>query len=677
MSDAVIEEIMSFKDLAGLPDYAQLGGRMFVVDGRHVNRVVLNNAGDSRDMGMNAQIASMSLEFSENAAGPFVRGDNVTYAVRRVVKSNGLEIAGSISVAYIAIPLDGENEPAAVAVTLTVTPYEHNVDADVSEIVYEIFRSRPENAQMLYKTVELSQSDVQELENSQYTDLISWDDVSETAEINLDADGTEMSFPPVSYIRAWRGALLGGGYRRRRVALTLDEEDESICHAEAGTVTHDDIGASISCEGGKRSVQIVSLSSDEDGDVIVLSEELTGDPAAAMIWRDDDVLYISRVLPGNIEAYSLENGKASTNSGSGNAITGLAANGTYAYIFRQNDVEILTGTADNFELEPFPGAPPGCRAHATICDKHSPYILYYAGMSGVWMIHGADAKCISAQIANYIRNQLDHTQDSLCHAVFDPGKRQYWLFLFSKDWRSNGIRMPDIFLMYDAVVECWTKGELYASRSGLWRDAANELVPVIGVPGGVARLDAGHTDGGVGIAGNVFGFGDDWFMLTCDNDELTGVIPGMPVYFGRFDQVRRRMVKSVVDGVVTIYGRIPDGVATGSMVSIGNIRWSFTTPEVGISGYFDRTLKLESLSLGHRKTKVEMPVKISIHSSGYLADEDEQQWEGRFDLSTRTVSRLDGRATGLRGASFQATFCGESAPVVIKAVRIDADKVAR
>ena len=71
-------------------------------------------------------------------------------------------------------------------------------------------------------------------------------------------------------------------------------------------------------------------------------------------------------------------------------------------------MEILTGTPDSPQLEPFPGNPPGCRAHAAIADRYSPYVIYYAGANGVWIISGHECKRISASIDPLIRDGIDH-----------------------------------------------------------------------------------------------------------------------------------------------------------------------------------------------------------------------------------------------------------------------------
>lgn len=237
--------------------------------------------------------------------------------------------------------------------------------------------------------------------------------------------------------------------------------------------------------------------------------------------------------------------------------------------------------------------------------------------------------------------------------------------------------MPDMVLMYDTLTDSWTRGEMYASRSGLWRDSSGELVPVIGLPSGVARINVGDTDGGVCVSGTVRAFGDSWFMVA-GNLDLSGVVPGMPVFFGDGRDAVRRMVAGVSDGVIEVYGEVPD-IEIGCAVAIGAIRWHFVTPEVGLSSAFDRTLKLETFAIAHGKAEESMPVEIVMRGVGNLSDDDDdrQEWDGRVDFSERSVCRLDGKATGLRAASVQMAVYGGHAPVLVKGVRIDMEKVSR
>ena len=358
---------------------------------------------------------------------------------------------------------------------------------------------------------------------------------------------------------------------------------------------------------------------------------------------------------------------------------GIAANGSYAYVSRKDNWEIITGTAAAPSLEPFPSSPPGCRSHATIADKYSPFIIFYAGANGVWLIAGSEAKRISASVDPLIREGVDHSQDEFAHAVYSPRSGMYYLFVFSKQWKESGVRMPDMVLMYDTIGGTWTRGEMYASCSGLWRSASNgELVPVIGLPGGVARLEVGDTDGGVQVSGTIGNFGDDWFEMSGAVD-LSSVIPGMPVFFGDGRDAARRMVSEVVDGVVNIYGAMPEGCAVGAKVVIGAIRWQFTTPELGLSSAFDRNLKLETLSIAHERANAALDVDVNIKGIGTIDDRlpDEQEWQGRMDFATRSISRLDGKATGLRAASMQMVVAGGHSPACVKGVRIQMEKVSR
>ena len=622
MPDTIID-ILSHETPA-LPDYARLGNRIFITDGFHNNKVVMNSAGDWRPMGAREQVLPLDVETDENADGPLPYGGRVTYGVRRVVKVYGLEVTGGLVIQYLQIDAyTGQTDPQpTLAASIVVTPYEFDIP-DTVEVTYEIYRSKPSNYELLYKVATLSQDDVENLANHRYVDIVADDDLGQEF-INLSSDGMDMTIPPCRFIRAWRGSLVCGGFLRSEIAVTGSAESTTV--TTVPTLPVDDIGCYLTIAGEPYTYQITNI--DDQGNVTLDTELVSDHDAERTIrWRDDDVIYISRPLAGNIEAYSAETGRVVTNAGADNTITGIASHGPYAYIFRRDGVEILTGSPTSPQMEPFPGNPPGCRGHATIVDALSPFVIYYAGVKGVWRISGSDATRVSTQVDPYIWDNIDHSQDDRCHAVYDPASRLYYLFLFSKNWKDSGIRMPDVYLCLDIATGAWSRGELYASRSGLFRDSDGEMVPVIGLPGGVARLGVGHSDGAVSPVGTVEAQGRDWLTLSKGSDDLSGVVAGMPVHVWDASKPAstavRRMVKEASGGTVSIYGEWPEGVdLTGMKAAVGAIRWGFTSPEIALSGDFDRVVKLEAYSIAHGRAESELPVDIRMDVIGEMGDRE-------------------------------------------------------
>ncbi|MBO4526576.1 MAG: hypothetical protein J5743_03035, partial [Victivallales bacterium] len=621
----------------------------------------------------------LSVTAAEDADGPLAYGARVVYAVRRVVKAYGLEVPGGIVLEYKQLDAyEGSADPQpTLAATLTVMPYEFEIP-DTVEVTYEIFRSKSSNYELLYKVATLTREDLEALTDYQYKDVVADDDLEQTF-INLESDGADMTIPPCRFVRAWRGSLICGGFLRSEITVTGTAGNTTI--TTEPQLPLDDIGCYVTINGEPYTYQITNI--DDEGNVTIDTELAADhDGEKTIRWRDDDVVYVSRPLAGNIEVYSAETGRVVTNAGADNAMTGIASHGSYAYIFRRDTVEILTGSPASPSLEPFPGNPPGCRGHATIADNLSPYVLYYAGVKGVWRISGSDADRVSGPIDPFIQFKIDHTQDDRCHAVYDPASRMYFLFLFSLDWKDSGIRMPDTLLILDTATGAWSRGELYASRSGLFRGADGETVPVIGLPGTVARLNVGHTDGGVQVVGRIMAYGADW--ITFDDDiNLSGVIPGMPVHVS--DSTKepfpaiRRMVKSVSGQTISIYGEWPDDMDISFMSAvIGGIRWKFKTPEIALSGDFDRNVKLEALAIAHRKAETSLPVRVKVSTIGEISDraEDSQKWDV-IDMATRSLSRIDGKATGLRGASMMMEVEGPWSPVVVKGIRIETTRSSR
>lgn len=670
-----IVDILSHESPA-LPDYCRLGNRIFICDGFHNNKVIMNADGDWRPMGAREQVLPLDIDTEEIADGPLAYGGRVTYGLRRVVKAYGLEVEGGLVVEYKQIDAyDGETEPEpTLAASIVVMPYEFEIPDSV-EVTYEIYRSKSSNYQLLYKVATLSQDDVENLVDHKYTDTVADDDLDLTY-INLESDGMDLTIPPCRFIRAWRGSLVCGGFLRSEIAVTGESGTTALTTEPQLPI--DDIGCFLTIEGEPYTYQITNI--DDQGNVTIDTELVADHDAEKTIrWRDDDVVYISRPLAGNIEVYSAQNGRVLTNAGADNTMTGIASHGSYAYIFRGDSVEILTGSPSSPQLEPFPGNPPGCRGHATIVDTLSPYVLYYAGNKGVWRISGSEASRVSGPVDPIIWWGVDHSQDDRCHAVYDPASRMYFLFLFSRNWKENGIRMPDIYLCLDTVTGQWSRGEMFASRSGLFRDGNGEMVPVVGIPGAVVRIGVGDTDGGTLAMGRIIAHGDDWIQI---EGGASDVFAGMPVHVWNPDYPAsaavRRMVKSVAGDVVSIYGEWPDGFDfDGKVAACGAIRWSFTSPEIGLSGDYDRNVKVEAISFAHGRAAEPLPVDVDIKTIGEMGDRvpDEQRW--RIDFSERTLSRLDGKVTGLRAASLQMKAEGPHAPALVKAIRVETQRAAR
>lgn len=721
-----------------LPDYCQLGGRLFIVNGDRINKVVMHEQGDWRPMGAREQSAAMNPVFTEDEQGGLHYGDPVTYALRRVVTANGVTVNGGLLVEYRQCPVekiegaastfrkkvtvrktvelegvmttaqtvtvyawDGsvtktvteltgddadpsagettEEEQPTLAASITVLPYEYTT-TDHCVITYEIYRSKADSAELLYKVATLTQEEVEALAEHSYTDHSTDETLGTSPAIDLASDGWDMTIPCCRYVRAWKGALVCGGSYRAIHPVTGTEGSDTV--TSTVPFAADDIGCFLSIQGEPYTYQITAV--DSNG-AATLDHDVTSSfaDAEAERYRDDDVVYISRPLPDNIEVYSAENGRLLTNHGSGNVITGIAVCGMYGYIFRENTVEILTGTPESPELTEHPAAPPGCRSHATIADMASPAVIYYAGRNGVWMLQGTEGRRISAAVDPVLTDGVDHSQDEYCHAVYDPARQMYWLFVFSTSWQDTGIRMPDMLLAYDTATGAWVRGELSASRSGLFRDVRGELRPVIGTPGGVCLLCDGDTDGDFTLVSTVVSNTADSLTLA-DSAADARIVPGQPVHLMRTLEDRpmtavRRLVKSVTDSDITVYGRLPDGDFTGWRVMIGAIRWWFRTPTIGISGEFDRQLRLDAVAIAHWQAESRLPVTVIARSTGSMSDNprDSQEWHDVFDFGRRSLSRIDGRVTGLRGTSYDVIAEGPSAPAVVRAVRVEATRVAR
>lgn len=548
-----------------------------------------------------------------------------------------------------------------------------------AEVRHEIWRSKAENPSVLYRLAVLTAGERDELADDIYADSAADSELEEGAVGTFDVttDGIETTFPPCRYVRAWDGALvMGGSYAYSEGSVSGADGASQATLAAPAECTPADTGAFLAIDGEPQTFRIMGV--DVAAKTYTLDKPLTMDHAAAGYkrFRDFDVVYIGNLLPGNIELYDATDGVVYGNRGDNDPITGIAINGGWCFVLRRHRVDLLNGSPAAASLIGHPASPPGCASHATIADRYCPALIYYAGQAGVVIANGSDAQVISQPIRGILETRVDHSMDAYAHAVYDPRFRMYWLWLFEVGWEARvGIRVPDLALVYSLDTQDWCVCRLAASGSGLWRRKDGELVPVVGVAGGVGYLESGYADGGEG-AGVVTEA--DAASLTDENAEMDGEgagLAGAPVFVYHADgTVQERLVRRNTPTRLWPTVEFDPVPAVGDRFRVGSIPWSVAFEDVGLGAMasgdipFEQAMTVDRAAVLHDLGAAGAELKATIRRRFWASDREAGSMERDADASDEHVTVWAGKNAGLRAHVFRLEFSGDRAPMGIRAV---------
>lgn len=762
-----------------IPDYAQLGSRLFVVDGVNQNQVLDGLHAGTRLMGCRAQTDALSLALSAGAA--LTSNAAYVYGVRRVVVSGDLEIpsavktetvttglyictcgtAGAdgdelaewqlISDAEFQIRIDGETyavrgidcssthsngevqsfadvalriQAAAQAASSTTVQVEWDTDhfvfsgdqgrieylatisgtgtdisgsaylngqsgtaaetydlqcgvtlADHEEppdtddwwtVKYQVLRSEANVATALYLAAELTQTEFDALAAGLHTDDVADDDLDFSVSVAL-AAVEDVRFPPVRCIRPLGGCLVAGGsFSYETGTVTGAADSDQLTVNAPGEVSLADYGAKV-WVAGESAVYLVSAV-DTDTGVLTLSDTLENavDAEAWAKWHDYETVYVSPPMPGDIEGYTAGT-ELISNEGDGDRVAGLAAKNGIGFILRDNRVEILTRVSDTWSLRAHPATPPGCAGHATIADRWGDAVYYYAGDRGIMRMSQSAAQNIAEPIAATLRDRVDHSMDAFCHAVFDPQRQWYMLWVFENGWEPIGLRCPQLCLVFDTLRQQWYEFELPATSSGVMLETDGRPVTAIGCGSGLFTLDDVCADGAEVVTA-VEAAGDTWIAVDGD---LSEVVPGQPVHVESDSDTQRRLVASVDDDRVYIYGSWTTTPAVGDTVRLGAVRWSWLSPEISMPALRE-IHQLTSLAVLHDVETAATPVTLTVDALGKQSArfrEEDRDWSEDEDLD-----EVRAASAGLRARRAQIAIAGARGPAKILRVQSDWDK---
>ena len=424
------------------------------------------------------------------------------------------------------------------------------------------------------------------------------DALNEDYSVNLSATETNLYIPPCNFARICKGRIVAGG------SIPFSPEDATADVSSgaldlviiSGTpVKPVDTGAYIMLADNPYTFQIKSIDPVRNAYILTNSLSAAVSGKSFTVFRDNDVIYLGNPLPGNIEAYS--EGTTIYSNFDNAEIRGIASHSGSTYILRSGGIEILDISEDGQGvLSPLAGSPPPCVAHKSISDdtSKSPYLFYYAGSAGVVAVSGSSFKILSADISDIIKNDVDHSNDRYAHGCYSPVENVYRLWLFRKgDVETYGLRVPQLMLVFNLNSNTWTSGELAASASGLWQDEDGTDMLVIGVAGGVAKLDNSSCDG-ADIQGTVTSA--DSSSITDSSANFPDTLAGLPVHVHDADGnfLCRSIIYSSSSTSLTVFSDLPT-IPAGSRYHVGAIRFAVETGDWTTAESFELRRKSDRL----------------------------------------------------------------------------------
>jgi hypothetical protein len=593
-----------------LPDRAQLDWRQVVTNGVGENLVRDGLDADDRALGVQPQ---WELSATQAAGTTLAASTTYAYGIQRILTLGALQIPSSMTLATVIVA--GATRDA----TITIVDYPYTPGGSANwTISYRVYRSKEASAQTLYLVAELTQAQVTALSDGEYLD--------QTIDDNLDTDYVYYTtvadvngwIPPCRFVRAWRGRFVLAGALNRAVGDVVVEAGTltTVTCPEAWTVRASDVGATLRI-AAEPWLHVISAA-DVSGGVYTIATACaaahTG--SAAAIFRPDTRVYVSNPYPANIESYTVGT-EIARNDGAGESLTGLAVHGGYAYLFHTRGLILLDLSAGGVSVVPYPGGVSACVSHATIADgKDCPALYYYAGKAGVIEMQGSGHRNIGVSLARVLRDRVDHSLDQFTHAVYDPERHWYMLWLFEQDDVENlAVRCPRLCLVWDVENARWYEFSLAAVSSALWDSPSGGVQVVLGLPGnGVGVLTDDESDGSTlsGTVATADTIGATTFAPSGADFPTAPSLAGVPCDFITAAGYRhRRLIASNTSSTLTLTSDLPEDLVVGWTWVLGAIPWSITTG--GVYPDITEKARAERVLILHEKQASAAAIDVTLY----------------------------------------------------------------
>ena len=572
------------------PDWTVIGKRVVIGDGVNPNQVYDGFSGNTRILGAYphydpivtlAIIPDPPLDPGTGGDGLLMGGTGYKYGCRwKVTDQKGREERSAMTF------VDYRNSsPNITKLKLTFRAYVYPPQSGATWTVkMEIYRSKYGESGLLLYRIPIDTADDVTGTNLTYTDQTRDDELvlSDTVDLSLSEQNTY--FPPCNYVRNWQHRLVMCGNPN----YNLGQVFVGAGHLDRVRLIPGDSLANVREVDRYARLKISGQSADfvvDDVDTTSKYWTITPDATATSaknyyIWRDQ-AIYVGKPLPEDPESFVLDDIIYTDKE---DVLTGLAVASGYCYIFWERSIAILAGQSGAWQVLPVRNGI-GCASHATLTDRNSDLIFFYAGVHGVWVLAGGEVRKISQQIDPVFATEINHTMNRWTHGIFDPASEMYFLWVFSATPDIPiTTKTPDLLLMYDNRNGQWYMGNLPATSSAMLH-RSGRYVPCVTLSGHLAEITPtlaydGYaiTKSGLGSTFSATGITGLTGLPTTDNG-----LQGIPVTILSYstdenanrEVLVRRVIAENTSTAITINGTWGYSFVAGTTytICIGNLRW--------------------------------------------------------------------------------------------------------
>lgn len=679
-----------------IPDWALLGGRIFLGDGINPNLVLDGHEENTRINGCFPPLIEPTV-VNAPGAGALTAGQQYIYAVIRFITLGAMIIRSDYMLSAILTSTGGD------AIITFDDTYEFPPAADAGwTVAHRIYRSVVGATTLLYHVADVADASGGSPYTDTLTDAALQADIGRMAEdINTEVSRENKWLPPCRYVRTWGNRLVWAGTHPYSLGTAtigpIGSPSPSggalnqVTINAPGVVRETDVGATIVIEDEPYLYTIGSVDVLNNTYTLTTNVENVHTACSYAIFREYNTIYITNVLgTGNIEAYTHPDNYLVDDERSGNQITGIGANARSLYIFQRNRVSLLyqanrtfaQGFNGGWQLDELPGFP-GCVSHATIADRFGSAIFWYAGEEAVWMVTAGatQAQKMSGPLDNLFFNDVDHSYDDFCHGVFDPVRQMYHLWLFENDSvTANGLRVPQLMVTYDLQRNQWYLGELAASISGIVT-LSGVHTAVIGIPGGVAKLEGAQAYDGYNVRSTFLAadtINADGAIIAAGDLPIDGVgLAGIPIHVCHYDandtlvNVERKIIKENTGDTYTLWADWETTPAIGDEYLIGAIRWHLEVTDVNLLPSW-QSLKLAASEINvlANPSDTAESSRLTVTASG-MRTKAAASYKQTVDMHDREIFRFRGAERAIHSRSAVIKVEGNTAEeITIKALEI-------
>jgi hypothetical protein len=568
-----------------------LGHREIIVDGVNAN---LCQFGPDTTRLWGIRAPQTAFTAADGGAGNVTVGDKLLLVVFAVIDAAGNTLRESAA----RLPALAYTAPGSKKIALTNLPL-----SDDDQV----------NARNIYMTLASGDTFYRAATIANNTATTYDLDVSDAALSEIEYSPANTLLPAKPCVAALNSQIvLGGDLPYSEGTVDVENGSDEVTFTDAA-LTRAMEGKSLAVAGS--STVYVLTAVDVDTQTAMLHADYQGATAAAQPYRlshENSLLYLSNVLPGNIEGYNPLGAMQtiSIEQGDGQSIVGLgiaqpqpvnlgSANGTLV-VLKTKSAYVVRGTPTQYDVQPLVGAAGGVGPLAGITIDDGSFV-WYAGAAGIYRYHPSSGagKVTPPDLDALFADEINHERDPWAHMAWLPSRK--WLFLWVTP--AANATVPSLLLVGDfsrvghdddMPVRWWTC-RLPATCSRLVTWQGNPLLLLGTEHGAVWGWELGSSEAADALVNRRHALTDvDADAGTLDVTSLglpTGEdLAGVPVYVLTGAAAGQlRYIAAATDTQLTLDvrddwgGPLDPAPAVGDLILIGAIASSWSTPEMTLA----------------------------------------------------------------------------------------------